>query len=208
MSPTALIDYGMGNLMSVSKALAASGGEVRIVRTPEEAHDAERLILPGVGNFGEGMEHLRNAGFVPFLREWAAADRPLLGICLGYQMMFDSSEEAPGVPGLGLLPGRVLRFPRGKEKVPHIGWNSVTVDPAWAHLFFGSEPRGELWFYFVHSYYVRPDDPACTAAECSYILPFAAAAARGRLLGVQFHPEKSQSAGLRLIRNFLQNTKL
>lgn len=207
MSLTALIDYGMGNLLSVSKALTAAGGEVRIVRTPEEAHDAARLILPGVGNFGEGMEHLHASGFVPFLRNWAADGKPLLGICLGYQMMFDSSEEAPGVEGLGILPGRVLRFPSGKEKVPHIGWNSVTVNPACGSAFFDTSENRELWFYFVHSYYVRPDDPACTAAECDYILPFAAAAARGSLLGVQFHPEKSQSAGLRLIRNFLQHTK-
>ena len=207
MAFTGLIDYGMGNLLSVSKALTAAGGEVRIVRSPEELAGADRIVLPGVGNFGDGMEHLRDSGFIPFVREWIRADRPFLGICLGMQMLLDRSEEAPDIPGLGVVPGEVVRFPAGSEKVPHIGWNEVTVRPGGGNGFFpDSDPA--LWFYFVHSYYVRPSDPSWIAATCHYILPFAAALSRRNLLALQFHPEKSQDSGLRLLRAFFRkNTR-
>ena len=203
MAFTGLIDYGMGNLLSVSKALTAAGGEVRIVRSPEELAGADRIVLPGVGNFGDGMEHLRDSGFVPFVREWIRADRPFLGICLGMQMLLERSEEAPGVPGLGVVPGEVVRFPDGTEKVPHIGWNEVTVRPGGGNGFF-PESGPPRWFYFVHSYYVRPSDPSWTAATCHYILPFTAALSRGNLLALQFHPEKSQESGLSLLRAFFR----
>ena len=151
------------------------------------------------------MAHLTDSGFVPFLREWIRQDKPFLGICLGMQMLLERSEEAPGVPGLGVIPGDVVRFPTGGEKVPHIGWNTVEKNPFGDSRFFpaGQEP---LWFYFVHSYYVRPADTADVAAVCRYILPFAASLSRGNLLAVQFHPEKSQDAGLELLRTFLQKT--
>lgn len=203
MAFTGLIDYGMGNLLSVSKALTAAGGEVRIVRSPEELAGADRIVLPGVGNFGDGMEHLQDSGFVPFVQKWIREGRPFLGICLGMQMLLERSEEAPGVPGLGVVPGEVVRFPDGPEKVPHIGWNEVSVRPGGGNGFF-PDPGPAQWFYFVHSYYVRPSDPAWTAATCEYILPFTAALSRGNLLALQFHPEKSQDSGLRLLRAFFQ----
>ncbi len=200
---TAMIDYGMGNLLSVSKALTAVGADIRIVSNPEDAAGAACLVLPGVGNFGDGMQHLKDSGFIPFVREWTMQNKPFLGICLGMQMLLDSSEEAPGVPGLGIIPGRVLRFPAGKEKVPHIGWNSVTRNPASDNALFSADPE---WFYFVHSYYVQPADSADTAAVCGYIHPFAAALTRKNLLAVQFHPEKSQDAGLALLQKFFKKT--
>ena len=204
MGRIVLIDYGMGNLMSVSKALEYVGGEVRLARTPAEAEGAEGIVLPGVGAFGDGMEHLKAAGFVPFLREKAAAGRPLLGICLGMQMLMDSSEESPGVPGLSIIPGKVLRFPDAGLKVPQIGWNSII--PAPDNPFLQGIP-GNAFFYFVHSYYVQPEDPADTAALCHYMIDFAAAVRRGNTFAVQFHPEKSQDCGLTILRNFIHQCK-
>ncbi len=181
MSFIALIDYGMGNLMSVSKALEYVGGKVRLVRTPAEAQGAAGLVLPGVGAFGDGMSHLTEAGFVPFLKKNAASGVPFLGICLGMQMLLDSSEETPGVGGLSLIPGQVLRFPGGGMKVPQIGWNSIVPNPD--NLFLQGIPK-DAFFYFVHSYYVKPDDPADTAAVCHYMIDFAAAIRRGKNFSV------------------------
>ena len=200
MSFLALIDYGMGNLMSVSKALEYVGGTVRLVRTPSEAAGAAGIILPGVGAFGDGMVHLTEAGFVPFLREQAAAGTPLLGICLGMQMLLDSSEESPGVPGLSIFPGKVRRFPDQGMKVPQIGWNSIVPDEK--NPFFKGIAK-DSFFYFVHSYYVQPDDPADAAAVCHYMIDFAAAISRGNIFAVQFHPEKSQDCGLQILKNFI-----
>ena len=200
MSFLALIDYGMGNLMSVSKALEYVGGTVRLVRTPAEAAGAAGIILPGVGAFGDGMAHLTEAGFVPFLREKAAAGTPMLGICLGMQMLLDSSEESPGVPGLSIFPGKVRRFPEQGMKVPQIGWNSIVPDDK--NPFFKGIAK-DSFFYFVHSYYVQPDNPADTAAVCHYMIDFAAAISRGNIIAVQFHPEKSQDCGLQILKNFI-----
>ena len=200
MSFIALIDYGMGNLMSVSKALEHVGGKVRLVRTPAEALGASGLVLPGVGAFGDGMTHLKEAGFVPFLKEKAASGIPFLGICLGMQMLMDSSEESPGVCGLSLIPGKVLRFPADGLKVPQIGWNSIV--PEEGNPWLKGIEKG-AFFYFVHSYYVKPDHPADIAATCRYMINFAAAVRRGNLFAVQFHPEKSQECGLTLLRNFV-----
>lgn len=200
MSFIALIDYGMGNLMSVSKALEYVGGKIRVVDAPSDAEGASGVILPGVGNFGDGMEHLNRSGFVPFIRETVRRNVPFLGICLGMQMLLDSSEEAPGVPGLSIFRGRVLRFPELGEKIPQIGWNSIRFDQGNPFL------KGlgqDSFFYFVHSYYALPDDPSVTAARCTYMIDFAAALSKGNVFAAQFHPEKSQDCGLAILRNFV-----
>ena len=196
----AVIDYGMGNLDSVCKALTFCGGRHELIDRPEDLTRFEGALLPGVGNFGDGMENLRRRGFDRALRAWDAAGKPLGGICLGMQMMLDSSEEAPGVAGLGLIRGAVRRFPAGGEKVPQIGWNQVvkvTPHPVTEHLADGE------FFYFVHSYYAEPADPAEVLLRCEYMLPFAAAVGRRNLFATQFHPEKSQQAGLDLLRAFI-----
>ena len=196
---TALIDYNMGNLGSVAKALEFVGASARVVASGQELRGFDCCMLPGVGNFGDGMENLRQRGFDRAIRDFVGSGGFLLGICLGMQMLFEESEEAPGVAGLGVFPGKVLRFPAGREKVPHMGWNSLTPAPD-CPLFDGIGE--DSFFYFVHSYYV-PVDPAWTAATCEYILPFSAAVGSGRWFATQFHPEKSQRLGLRLLRNFL-----
>lgn len=200
MSFIALIDYGMGNLMSVSKALEYVGGKIRIVDTPSEAEGASGVVLPGVGNFGDGIEHLNRSGFVPFIRETVRRNVPFLGICLGMQMLLDSSEEAPGVPGLSVFRGRVLRFPELGEKIPQIGWNSIRFDQGNPFL---KGLKQDSFFYFVHSYYALPDDPSVTAARCTYMIDFAAALSKGNVFAAQFHPEKSQDCGLAILRNFV-----
>lgn len=200
MPEIALIDYKMGNLSSVAKALEAAGAAVRLVSAPEETGAADALVLPGVGNFGDGMAQLTACGWADPIRAWVGADKPFLGICLGMQMLLESSAEAPGVAGLGIIAGTVPRFPEGREKVPHMGWNTIAPDPRCPY--FAGLPA-EAYFYFVHSYYVKPAESAFVAARTEYILPFASALWRGRLLATQFHPEKSQSNGLRLLRNFV-----
>jgi len=198
-----LIDYGAGNIRSVANALRAIGVELRIAASPEDIGDATHLVLPGVGSFGDCMEQLDRRRLLDPIREWVGAGKPYLGICLGYQILFDSSEESPGVPGLGLVPGVVRRFVQTPGlKIPHMGWNSAvprTPDAGnWSGL--GAEP----YFYYVHSYFPVPEDSSVTAAETSYGEDhFAAAIELPNLLACQFHPEKSQEAGLRLIRNFL-----
>ena len=190
MSFIALIDYGMGNLMSVSKALEYVGGKIRVVDTPSDAEGASGVILPGVGNFGDGMEHLNRSGFVPFIRETVRRNVPFLGICLGMQMLLESSEEAPGVPGT--IPADL--------KIPQIGWNSIRFDQDNPFL---KGLRQDSFFYFVHSYYALPDDPSVTAARCTYMIDFAAALSKGNVFAAQFHPEKSQDCGLAILRNFV-----
>ena len=205
----AVIDYGMGNLRSVAKALehAAPGRAVTVTGDPERVLAAERVVFPGVGAVGDCMAELRRLGLDRALREVAAAGRPLLGICLGLQALFEASEESGGAAGLGLLPGRVRAFPEplrdprtgARLKVPHMGWNQVF--PTRPHpLWEGIEP-GER-FYFVHSYYACPAAEGDVAATCEYGLRFPCAVAHGSLFAVQFHPEKSQRAGLRLLANF------
>ncbi|WP_176014794.1 imidazole glycerol phosphate synthase subunit HisH [Victivallis sp. Marseille-Q1083] len=198
-----LIDYSIGNLLSVFKAVeqVAGAGAVRIFDRAAELERFDALILPGVGNFGDGMEQLNRSGFAGPLREWARRRKPLLGICLGMQLLLESSEEAPGVVGLGVVPGKVVRFPEGGEKVPHMGWNQLRIrrhHPLLAGL------SDLSYFYFVHSYYVAPADPEWTLGSCEYILDFPAVIGRGRVGATQFHPEKSQTAGLTLLKNFVR----
>lgn len=195
----AILDYGMGNLRSVFRACQRLGLAAEIVADAARAAEADTLILPGVGAFGEGMAHLRQAGLDAVLRQAAAADRPFLGICLGLQLLFSWSEEHGRHEGLGILPGGVVRFPQGLT-VPHMGWNQVVPTEPPSPLFDGL-PTGSH-FYFAHSYYVVPDDPAVVAATTDYGGPFPSVAARGRVFGVQFHPEKSATVGERLLINF------
>ncbi len=199
----ALIDYGAGNLRSVANALHALGVQPVMAASPEDLSDATHLVLPGVGSFGDCMAQLEDRRLLSAIRDWVAAGKPYFGICLGYQILFDSSEETPGVAGLGIVPGVVRRFTQTPGlKIPHMGWNSAlprTPDSGnWAGL--GAEP----YFYFVHSYFPVPENPEVIAAETTYGADtFAAAIELPNLLACQFHPEKSQDAGIRLIRNFL-----
>ncbi|RMD70517.1 MAG: imidazole glycerol phosphate synthase subunit HisH [Gammaproteobacteria bacterium] len=206
MNSIAVIDYGMGNLRSVAKALAhvADGRQVRVTQDPKTIIRASRVVFPGVGAMRDCMHELGRLGLDEVVRT-CARSKPFLGICLGMQALFAFSEENEGTPGLDLLPGKVRRFPEGlreggeRLKIPHMGWNQV--HPAFPHpLWEGIPPASR--FYFVHSYYVDTR-PEFTAGVTRYGLDFAAACARDNLFAVQFHPEKSQQAGLRLLANFV-----
>ena len=201
----ALIDYGIGNLLSVSKALEAVGAQVRIVEKGAELEKADAVVLPGVGNFGDGMENLCSRGFADALLSFIGAGKPYLGICLGMQLLMEESEEAPGMKGLGVFKGKVLRFPERGLKVPHMGWNNLKI--RMDHAAVKNLPD-DSYFYFVHSYYVKPDEPGVTAASCEYILEFAAAIARRNVFAVQFHPEKSQNNGLHILKNFVKSAEV
>jgi len=195
-----VVDYGSGNLRSVSKALEAAGARVELVDDPARFNVLDAVVVPGVGSFGDCAGNLRSTGMWDPLVEWLQAGRPYLGICLGYQLLFETSEESPGVQGLGVLPGKVVRFPTATSlKVPHMGWN--TLDDTRGALY--NALAGTPSFYFVHSYYPVPADPTMVSATCTYGEPFAASVSQGSLHAVQFHPEKSQSTGLALLRNFL-----
>jgi glutamine amidotransferase len=200
----AIIDYGMGNLRSVARAMQTTGAEVRIITTPAEMAWAGGVVFPGQGAIVDTMVFLKQTGFDAALRAWIAADRPYLGICLGLQALFEVSEEGGGTPCLGVFPGRIVRFRLPPEfKVPHMGWNTVRFLQPAAPLCAGLRTEGEA-FYFVHSYYVEPAERALVWAECEYGGPFVCAIARGRCFATQFHPEKSQARGLLVYRNFAQ----
>jgi len=197
-----IVDYDIGNLRSVQKAFQHEGGEAVFVRTPEEMAKADALVLPGVGAFGDCVRSLAKSGMWDDVIAWAKSEKPFFGICVGYQMLFESSEEAPGEKGLGIFGGEVKKFSsKHGLKIPQIGWNTVTVRQPDAPLLAGIS-SGDF-VYFVHSYYAAPKDPAIVALETTYGDTFAAAVARGNLLATQFHPEKSQRAGLQMIRNFI-----
>jgi imidazole glycerol-phosphate synthase subunit HisH len=199
----ALIDYGSGNIRSVENALLHEGADVQLISDPARLSEASAIVLPGVGAFGDCARGLQQRGLWEPLREWIAADRPFLGICVGYQLLFEGGTESPGVPGFGFFKGQVKRFSTPGLKVPQIGWNSLDLTP---HLLWeGLGANSHV--YFVHSYFPDPEVPAETIARSTYGETFAAAAARGRVAGVQFHPEKSQAVGLRILRNFVQASK-
>jgi imidazole glycerol phosphate synthase glutamine amidotransferase subunit len=205
-APVGVIDYGAGNLGSVMNALKRLGREARFVPGPESLGPRSvfgRIIFPGDGNFGSAMDSLEHSGYAQAIRDWVRSDRPFLGICIGLQLLFDRSEEAPPVDGtetrgLGLVPGAVLRFPG--RKVPQIGWNQTKARPG-SRIFAGIPENS--FFYYIHSYYAAPDDGGLVAAEADYYLPYCAAVERGNLAAVQFHPEKSGQAGLRLLENWI-----
>jgi len=193
-----IIDYGMGNLRSVQKAFELAAPDVRISADPREVPKADRLVLPGVGAFGDAVKNINRLGLKDPALEHIARGRPFLGICLGMQLLFTEGLEKGRHAGFNVIPGQVLRFPES-VKVPQIGWNQVTVQGACA-LFKGIPDNAH--FYFVHSYYVAPADPGFVAGLTDYGISYASAVAREAVFGVQFHPEKSQRAGLDMIRNF------
>ena len=198
----ALIDYGAGNLRSVEKALLAAGAEeVVVTADPAVLAEAEKVVLPGVGAFGDGMAGLTARGLIEPLTEWAGRGRPLLGICLGMQLLFESGDEGGGQRGLGLLRGRVRRFPHGKLKVPQTGWNQIWPTQASALL---ADLAPGSYAYFNHGYYCEPGEPGDVLATTDYGLTYASVVGRGRLTGVQFHPEKSQAVGLAILRRFIE----
>ncbi|GAA5115932.1 imidazole glycerol phosphate synthase subunit HisH [Luteolibacter yonseiensis] len=200
---TGIIDYGGGNLRSVANALRSLGQDPVIIASPEQVGDVTHLLLPGQGEFGDTMRRLEERGLASFLKNWIGEDRPYFGICVGYQILFDNSEEAPEVCGLGVLPGTVRRFhDEPGLKIPHMGWNSAAGTRGdtrvWQGL--GADP----YFYYIHSYFPEPAAPDDIVARTTYgTQTFAGAVERGNLFACQFHPEKSQETGLRLIRNFL-----
>ena len=192
-----IIDYGMGNLRSVLKAIEFLGGEGRVTARAEELDACEKLILPGVGSFGAGMENLRRGGLDEYVRRRAAEGTPLLGICLGMQFLLEESEEEGLFQGLGLVKGRVVPFTEGK--IPHMGWNAV--EDMHGPLFDGI-PSGTQ-FYFVHSYFADTAEEY-TLGKTEYYRTFASAVGKNNVFGVQFHPEKSGAAGLQLLRNYMR----
>ena len=199
---TAIIDYDAGNLKSVEKALQKIGVTPRITRDPAEILSADHIILPGVGNFGDAAAKLKEYELEDVIREAVRREIPFLGICLGMQLLFEESEEAPGVEGLGLLPGKILRIPAAEGlKIPHMGWNSLEVTPG-ARLFQGLPE--EPYVYFVHSYFLKAGCEGDVAAKARYSCEIHASVERGNLFGCQFHPEKSGQVGLAILENFLK----
>ncbi len=202
MKTLGIIDYGAGNRSSVCNSFKAADYEARLVCSEEDLAGVTHLVLPGVGAFGDCSAALFRQGLAGPLRRWVAEDKPFLGICIGYQILFESSEETPDAPGLGIFRGHVRRFSPNGLKVPHMGWNNIGLtnkaDPIWDGM--GHNP----YFYFVHSYYPTPDDGGLVAATCTYGECFAAAIRYGNLVATQFHPEKSQVLGLRLLQNFMK----
>jgi imidazole glycerol-phosphate synthase subunit HisH len=212
MVTVAIVDYQMGNLRSVAKAVETMGGETIVSGQASELQRASHLILPGVGAFGDAIRELRNRNLVAWIQDWIAQDKPFFGICLGMQMLFEASDEGGRHEGLSVLKGHVTRFDNkelqssreglGDRKIPHMGWNQVqSVDRDDAML------RGisaDPFFYFVHSYYCKPSDESATWLTCEYGQKFCAAVRRGKMFATQFHPEKSQGNGLKLLKNFLE----
>jgi glutamine amidotransferase len=198
----AIIDYDAGNLKSVEKALLSLGEEVTVTRDRAVLLHADKVILPGVGNFGDAMEKLKSFGLVDVIREIVEQGKPFLGICLGLQLLFERSEEAPGVPGLGILKGEILRIPDTEGlKVPHIGWNSLHLQNQ-GRLFRNLEE--EPYVYFVHSYYLKAEDETIVKATTEYGTLIHASVEQGNVFACQFHPEKSSRLGLQLLKNFAE----
>lgn len=205
----AIVDYGMGNLGSVRRALAELGASAVIAEQPAQLAEAERIILPGVGSFADGMAHLDGRGWSEAIRRQVQENgKPLLGICLGMQLLAGSGSEGGNgndTPGLNLIPGDVVRLDTlgCTLRIPHVGWNAITL-PGESRLFTGIPPATD--FYFVHSYAFRPACPEDVLASTEYGIPVVAAVGRGHVFGTQFHPEKSSKAGFRLLKNFLAHT--
>jgi glutamine amidotransferase len=200
----AIIDYQMGNLRSVQKGFERVGHAARITSDPAELERADKLVLPGVGAFPDAIAELRRRGLVEPIRAAIDAGKPFLGICLGLQLLFDVGHEGGRHEGLGVLPGEVVRFEVPAEyKVPHMGWNELKFERR-APIFAGLEPG--TYCYFVHSYYVVPQDPNVVATVTPYPAPFCSSIWRGNLFATQFHPEKSQAQGLRILKNFAELT--
>lgn len=196
-----IINYGAGNLLSVKKACEFIGESAVISCDPDEILAADKVILPGVGAFGDCMSALSQAGLVDTIRKVTASGTPFLGICLGLQLLFEASEESPGAEGLGIFKGRCVKIPKAEGlKIPHIGWNSLSF-PRYSPLFEGIDDGA--YVYFVHSYYMQPEDSSIVTAFCGYSAQMPVALSCGNVHAVQFHPEKSGDTGLKILRNFL-----
>jgi len=200
----AIVDYGMGNLRSVINAFKNLGADVIITQEKGIIERANSVVLPGVGAFGKCVENLKGLGLFGYIKGLiAAGDKPYLGICLGMQILFEGSEEAPGVEGMGVIKGSVPRF-KDNVKVPHMGWNSIEIIKE--HPVFEGIDEG-AHFYFVHSFYCQPDEEGVTATTTMYGIKFASSVQKGNVFACQFHPEKSQRIGLRLLQNFISLSK-
>ena len=198
----AVIDYDAGNIRSVEKALLSLGQEVHITGDAQEILGADKVILPGVGAFGDAMENIRSRNLEPVIRKVAEKGTPFLGICLGLQLLFERSEEAPGVKGLGLLKGEILRIPEAPGmKIPHMGWNSLHLEHD-GRLFRGVEEQA--YVYFVHSYYLKAEEEDIVKASTEYCTHIHASVEKGNVFACQFHPEKSSGVGLRILKNFVE----
>ncbi|MEM7603140.1 MAG: imidazole glycerol phosphate synthase subunit HisH [Verrucomicrobiota bacterium] len=198
-----VIDYGGGNLQNVLNVLKHLGHSGALVDSPSDLQKIDRLIFPGVGSFGDCVADLDRKELREPLLEWLRADRPFFGICLGYQVLFERSEESPGVAGLGFLAGDVVKFPKHPGlKVPHMGWNKVI--PRETDFYLWKDSADPLYLYFVHSFYPDPKNPDIISSTCQYAGEFASSIAVGNVVAGQFHPERSQQAGLQLVRNFLE----
>lgn len=196
----AVIDYGAGNLQSVVKAFRYIGCDTVITADPKQLAGADAAVLPGVGAFGDSMKCLENSGMVAPTMNFIRSGKPFLGICLGLQLLFEESEESPGVRGLGVLPGKIYKIPDASGlKIPHIGWNSLNLKEK-NGLFSGMEENP--YVYFVHSYYVKSDDRSLVTATADYGIEMDVSVRKGNLFATQFHPEKSGAAGLQMLRNF------
>ncbi len=196
----AIVDYGAGNLLSVKKALDFIGAESVITASADDIKKADGVILPGVGSFGNAMEAMRDSGLVDAVRSAALSGRPFLGICLGLQLLFESSEESPGVEGLGVLKGKILKIPSDNLKVPHMGWNSLEIKKS-TPLFDGISDGA--YVYFVHSYYLSAENISDVSSTTEYGVTIHASVANGNLFATQFHPEKSGDIGVQMLRNFV-----
>lgn len=196
----AIIDYDAGNIRSVEKALRYLGQETVLTGDPQAILQADKAILPGVGSFGEAMDRLHASHLDQVIRDFTAAGKPFLGICLGLQLLFEDSEESPGVQGLGILKGHILRIPAQEGlKIPHMGWNNISFRPE-GRLF--SDVPENPYVYFVHSYYLKADDPADVMARTHYSVDIDASVEHGNVFACQFHPEKSSRVGLKMLENF------
>ena len=201
----AIIDYDAGNIKSVEKACQFLGEEVIVTRDRETIMAADGVILPGVGAFGDAMEKIHSYKLTDTIKEVAKSGKPFLGICLGLQLMFENSDEAPGVEGLGILPGKIVRIPDGEDiKVPHIGWNSLSF-PNKGRLYKGLEEN--CFVYFVHSYYLQAGEPEMVVASTEYGVDIHASVEKGNVFACQFHPEKSSTVGLKILENFISVVK-
>lgn len=197
----AIIDYDAGNLKSVEKALVHLGEQPVITRDPMQLHKADKVILPGVGAFGDAMNRLHHYQLIDVLREIAASGKPFFGICLGQQLLFESSVESEGVEGLSILKGKILRIPDQEGlKIPHMGWNSLTIHPG-TRLYQGIPDQS--YVYFVHSYYLKADDENIVAASTEYSTVIHASIEKDNIFACQFHPEKSGDVGLKILKNFI-----
>ena len=201
-----VIDYGMGNLHSVRKALEVVGAKVRVSSRAEEILKADKIVFPGVGSFGEAMKELNRRKLVKPIKDAIAGGKPFLGLCLGLQLLFERSEEAPGVKGLGILKGDVKRFGVKGLKVPHMGWNNIAFSyqpSAFSLRILKSVPKGS-YMYFVHSYYVKPKDKRIVLTTTNYGIDFVSGVCKDNVYAFQFHPEKSQALGLKILKNFVR----